>query len=63
MARRYDLCKRCSYYIPTYNHFPCTKCDGKEIPLTCYHCRNYPCKFEKKDRPHRLDICDRFMWN
>ena len=58
MKKRYTLCEKCKYYTPTYNHYPCTKCDGKEVPLTCEACRYYPCK-----NPHQLKPCKNFMWD
>ena len=50
------LCIGCKYNKRPIFSYPCSKCDGTFIPLTCRECR-YKC--EKKG----IMICKNFEWD
>ena len=42
-------------------YYPCRKCDGDIIPVTCKACRYYGC--EKTRNKKHLEPCDDFEWD
>ena len=57
---KYDKCKHCYYNKRRVNIFPCNVCEkDKQEPLTCLHCRKYPCKGERQS----VKPCKSFEWD
>lgn len=51
----------CGYAKRNRSVFPCSECNepNEQEPVTCMHCRNYPCKGERQSiRP-----CKNFVWD
>ena len=56
-----EKCKTCKFHNSNYMYYPCRKCDGDIIPVTCKACRYYGCKKTKNGK--HLEPCDDFEWD
>ena len=53
---KYKMCKECKYNKRPRFSYPCSRCDGKIVPLTCNDCRWQGMK-------RGIMICKDFEWD